>query len=171
MPSNSLILCRPLLLLDSIFPSIRSFPMSQLFPSCGQNIGVSFSNEYSGLISFRTDYFDLLAVQQTLKSLLQHHNLKAPRFHHLAFFMSLLSHLYMTTGLCMCICIWMGLPRWLSGNESACQAGHMGLIPGSGRSLGEGNGNLFQSSSLGNIMDKEAWQATIHWVAKVLDTI
>ena len=47
----------------------------------------------------------------------------------------------------------------------------MGLIPGSGRSLGEGNGNLFQSSSLGNIMDKEAWQATINWVAKVLDTI
>ena len=66
--------------------------MSQLFPSCGQNIGVSFSNEYSGLISFRTDYFDLLAVQGTLKSLLQHHNLQASVLLHSAFFMVKLSH-------------------------------------------------------------------------------
>jgi len=65
----------------------------------------------------------------------------------------------------------MGLPRWLSGKESACQGGHMSLIPGSGRSFGEENGNPVQSSSLGNIMDKGAWQATIHWIAKVLDTI
>ena len=81
------------------FPASRSCPMSQLFPSCGQNIGVSFSNEYSGLISFRIDWFDLLGVQGTLKSLLQHHNLKAPLFRHTVFFMGQLSHPYLTTGL------------------------------------------------------------------------
>ena len=72
MPSNHLILCCPLLLLPSIFPSIRSFPMSQFFASDGQNIGVSFSvspsNQHLGLISFRMDWLDLLAVQGTLES-------------------------------------------------------------------------------------------------------
>ena len=80
MPSNHLILCRPLLLLPSIFPSIRSFPVSQFFTSGGQSIGasaISPSNEYSRLISFRIDWFDLLTVQGTLKSLFQHHSSKA----------------------------------------------------------------------------------------------
>ena len=76
--------------------------MSWLFPSCGQSIGVSFSNglsnEYSGLISFRIDWFDLPAVQRTLKSLLQHHNLKASLLWHPVFFMDQLSCPYMTTG-------------------------------------------------------------------------
>ena len=79
MTSNHLILCRPLLLLPSIFPSIRVFQMSQFFTSGGQRIGVSASASVlpiSGLISFRIDWFDLLAVQGTLKSLLQHYSSK-----------------------------------------------------------------------------------------------
>ena len=81
MPLNHLILCHPLLLLPSVFPSIKVFPMSQLFASGGQSywsisFSISPSNEYSGLIFFRFDWFYLLAVQGTLKSLLQHHNLK-----------------------------------------------------------------------------------------------
>ena len=80
MPSNHLILCRPLLLPPLIFPSIRVFLMSQFFTSGGQSIGTSASassNEPSGLSSFRMDWLDLLAVQGTLKSLLQHHSSKA----------------------------------------------------------------------------------------------
>ena len=103
MPSNHLILCRPLLLLTSIFPSIRSFQMSQLFSSGGQSIGVfsfniSPSNEYSGLNSFRMDWLDLLAVQGTLKNPLQHHSSKASILWPSAFFMIQLSHPYMTPG-------------------------------------------------------------------------
>ena len=63
-----------------------------------------------------------------------------------------------------------GLPRWLSGKESACQAGDAGSIPGLGRSPGERNGNQFQYSCLGNPMDRGAWQATVHGVTKELDT-
>ena len=96
MPSNRLILCHPSLLLPSIFPSIRSFQMSQLFVLAGFNI--SPSNEYPGLFSFRMDWLNLLAVQRTLKSLLQHHSSKAPILHHSAFFIVQLSHPYMTTG-------------------------------------------------------------------------
>ena len=81
MPSNHLILCHPLLLPPSIFPSIRVFQMSQLFASGGQSIGsfsftISPSIEHPGLISFRMDWLDLLAAQGTLKSLLQHHSLR-----------------------------------------------------------------------------------------------
>ena len=82
MPSNHLVLCRPLLLLPSIFPSIRVFSKESVFlirrPKCWSfSFSISPSNEYSGLISFRISWFDLLAVQGTLKSLLQHHNSKA----------------------------------------------------------------------------------------------
>ena len=89
MPSNHLVLCHPFLLLLSIFSSIRSFLMSWLFTSGGQNIGVSAltSSEYSGLISFRIDWCDLFAVQGTLKSLLQYHSSKASILWHSAFFM------------------------------------------------------------------------------------
>ena len=85
------------------FPASGSFQMSQLFASGGQTIGsfsfnISPSNEYSGLISFRMDWFDLLAVQGTLKSLLQHHSSKASILWHSAFFIVQLSHPYMTTG-------------------------------------------------------------------------
>ena len=85
MPSNHLILCLPFLLLPSIFPASGAFPVSQLFASRGKSIGASVlqsfsispSNEYAGLISFRMDWFDLLIVQGTPYSLLQHHNSKA----------------------------------------------------------------------------------------------
>ena len=102
MPSNHLILCHPLLLPPSILPSIRVFS-SQFFASGSQTIGsfsfsISPSNEYSGLLSFRIDWLDLLAVQGTLKSLLQHHSSKASVLQCSAFFTVQLSHPYMTTG-------------------------------------------------------------------------
>ena len=103
MPSNHLILCCPLLLLPSIFPSIRVFSSeSILHIRCPKywsfSLNISPSKEYSGLISFRVDWLDLLAVQGTLKSLLQHHSSKASILWHLAFFTVQLSHPYMTTG-------------------------------------------------------------------------
>ena len=103
MPSKNLILCYPLLLPPSIFPSIRVFS-SELalhlrWPKYWSfSFNISPSNEHSGLISFRMDWLDLLAVQGTLKSLLQHHNSKASILRCLAFFIVQLSHPYMTTG-------------------------------------------------------------------------
>ena len=103
MPSNHLILCHPLLLLPSTFPSIIVFSSGLAlhfkwpkYWSCKFNI--SLYNKYSGLISFRIDWFDLLAVQGTLNSLLQHHSSKASILWHSAFFTVQLSHPYMTTG-------------------------------------------------------------------------
>ena len=103
IPSKHLILCCPLLLPPWIFPSIRVFSSeSVLHIRCPKYWSFSFSispsNEYSGLISFRMDWLDLLAVQGTLKSLLQHHSLKASILWHSAFFIVHLSHPYMTTG-------------------------------------------------------------------------
>ena len=103
MPSNHLILCHPLLLLPSIFPSIRVFsnePALHIrWPKYWSfSFNISPSNEDPGLISFRTDWLDLLAVQGTLKSLLQHHSSKASILLHSAFFTVQLSHPYMTTG-------------------------------------------------------------------------
>ena len=103
MPSNYLILCRPLLLPPSIFPSIRVFSNKSVlrirWPKyLSFSFSISPSNEYSGLISFRTEWLDLLAVQGTLKTLLQHHSLKASILWHSAFFVVQLSHPYMTTG-------------------------------------------------------------------------
>ena len=103
MPSNHLILCHPLLLLPSIFPSIRVFSNESVFcirwPKYWNfSFNISPSNEYSGLICFKIDWLDLLAVQGTLKSLLQHHSSKASIFPCSAFFIVQLSHPYMTTG-------------------------------------------------------------------------
>src|SRR5574337_1295698 len=100
MPSTHLILCHPLLLLSSIFPSIRVFSNESALRIGWQkywSFNISPSNEYSGLISFRTDWFDLLAVQGTLKNLLQHHSLKASIFQCSAFFMVQLTSISMTT--------------------------------------------------------------------------
>ena len=102
MPSNHLILCHPLLLLPSIFPSIRVFPSESVLcirwpKHWSFSSSISPSNESSGLISFRIDWLDLLAVQRTLRSLLQYCNLKASVLWCSAFFMVQLSHLYMTT--------------------------------------------------------------------------
>ena len=119
MPSNHLILCRPLLLLPSIFPSIRVFlNESALCIRWPKYWSFSFnicpSNEHPGLISLRMDWLDLLAVQETLKSILQHHNSKASILRHSAFFTVQLSHPYMTTGKTI------ALTRWtFVGNVSA----------------------------------------------------
>ena len=105
MLSNHLILCcPPLLLLPSIFPSIRVF----------SSFSINLSSKYSGLISIRTDCFDLLAVQGTLKSLLQHHSSKASILWHSAFFMVQLSHLYMTTGKTIALIIWTFVDKEVS---------------------------------------------------------
>ena len=101
-PSNHLILCHPFLLLPSFFPSIRVFSIGSTlcirWPKYWSlSFSISPSSEYSGLISFRIDYFDLLAVQGTLRSLLQHHSSKASILHFSAFFMVQTSHLYLTT--------------------------------------------------------------------------
>ena len=102
-PSNHFILCCPLLLPLSIFPNIRVFSNESIlqikWPKYRSfSFSISPSNEYSGLISFRMEWLDLLAVQGTLKSLLQHHNSKASIIWHSAFFIVQLSHPYMTTG-------------------------------------------------------------------------
>ena len=101
MPFNHLILCHPLLLLPSIFPSIKVFSNeSELHITWPKywSFSISPSNEYSGLISFRSDWLDLLAIQETLKNLLHHHSSIAPILWYSAFFMAQLSHPYMTTG-------------------------------------------------------------------------
>ena len=103
MPSNHLILCHPLLLLPSTFPSIRVFSSESVLrirwpKDCTFSFSISPSNEYSGLISFRMDWFDLPAVQGTLKSLLQHHSSKASMLRHSAFFIVQLTRPYVTTG-------------------------------------------------------------------------
>ena len=103
MPSNHLILCLPLLIWPSIFPSIRVFSDESAlhirWPKCWSfSFNISPSNEYSGLISLRIEWFDLLAVQGTLKSLLQHHSSKASIHRRSALFTVQLPHLYMTTG-------------------------------------------------------------------------
>ena len=110
-PSNHLILCYPLLLLPSIFPSIRVFSIESAlcirWPKYWSfSFNMSSSNEHPGLISFRMDWLDLLAVQGTLKSLLQHHSSKASILQCSAFFIVQLSHPYMTTGKTI------ALPRW-----------------------------------------------------------
>ena len=109
--SNHLILCYPLLLLPSIFSSIRVFSNESAlcirWPKYWSfSFSISSSNEYSVFISFRIDWFDLLAVQETLKSLLQHHNLKASVLWHSAILMVQLSHPYMTTGKTIALTIW-----------------------------------------------------------------
>jgi len=103
MPSNNLILCHPLLLSPSIFPSIRVFSNESVlhirWPKCWSfSFSIISSKEHPGLISFRMDWLDLLAVQGTLKSLLQHHSSKASILQHSVLFIVQLSHPYMTTG-------------------------------------------------------------------------
>ena len=119
MPSIHLILCCPLLLLPPIPPSIRVFPnestLCMRWPKyCNFSFSISPSNEYSGLISFRIDWFDLLAVQGTLRSLLQYHNSKATILWHSAFFIVQLSHPYLTTGKTIAFIIWTFVGKVMS---------------------------------------------------------
>ena len=119
MPSNHLILCQPLLLLPSIFPSIRVFgnesvlrirwPKHESF-----SLNISPSNEYSGLISFRMDWLDLLVVQGTLKSLLQYHNSKASILQRSAFFIVQFSHPHMTIGKAIALTRWTFVGKVMS---------------------------------------------------------
>ena len=119
MPSNHLILCRPLLLLPSMFPSIRVFSNESALPMrwpkyWNFSFSISPSNDHPGLISFRMDWLDLLAVQATLKSLLQHHSLKASILLCLSFFIVQLSHPYMTTGKTKALTRWTFVDKVMS---------------------------------------------------------
>ena len=119
IPSNHLILCHPLLLLPSIFPSIRVISNDSVlhirWPQYWSfSFSISSSNEYSGLISFRTDWFDFLLVQETLKSLLQHCSSKASILQLSAFFIVQLSHPYMTTGKNIALTGWTFVGRVMS---------------------------------------------------------
>ena len=119
MPSNHLILCRPLLLLPPIPPSIRVFSnkstLHMRWPKYWSfSFNISPSNEYSGLVSFRMDWLDLLAVQGTCKSFLQHHSSKASILQHSAFFTVQLSHPYMTTGKTIALTRWTFLGKVMS---------------------------------------------------------
>ena len=118
MPSNHLIFCSPFLL-PSIFPSIRVFTNESVLHIRGPNywslsFSINPSNEYSGLISFRIDWLDRLAVQGTLKSLLQHHSSKALILRHSAFFIVQLSHPYMTTGKTIALIKWTFVDKVVS---------------------------------------------------------
>ena len=119
MPSNYLILCYPLLLLPSVFPSICVFSNESAlhirYPKCWSfSFSISPSNEYLGLISFRIDRLNLLAVQGTLKSLLQHHSSKALALWYSAFFMVQLSYPYMITGKTIALTIWTFVSKVMS---------------------------------------------------------
>ena len=157
MPSNHLIRSCPLFSPTSIFPSIRVFSNESVlltrWPKYWSfSFSTSPSNEYSGLISFRMDWLDLLAVQGTLKSLLQHHSSKAITANPI-------------TADPKCV----GFPGGsVVKKESDRNARDVDLIPGSGRPLfpGEGSGNPLQYSCLGNLIDRGAWWATVHGFAK-----
>ena len=119
IPSNHLILCHPLLLLPSIFPSIRIFSNKlslriRWTTYCSFSFSITPSNEYSGLISLRIDWFDLLAFQGTLKSLLQHDSSKASILQCSAFFIAQLLHPYMTTGKTIALTRWTFVCKLMS---------------------------------------------------------
>ena len=117
MPSNHLILCLPLLLLPSIFPYMRVFSIESVLRIRWPNywsFSISPSNDYSGLISFRIDWLDLLAVQGILKSLLQHHSSKASILWCSGFFIVQLLHSYMTTGKTIVLTIWTFVGKVIS---------------------------------------------------------
>ena len=161
MPSGHLILCHPLLLPTSMFPSIRvSSSESVLHIRWSKYLSFSFSiipsNEYSGLISFRIDWLDLLAVQGTLKSLLQHHSSKASILWCSAFFTVQLSHPYMTNGKTIAL-----TRRTFVGKVMSLLFNMLSRLV-----IRESNGTPLQYSCLENPMDRGAWKAAVHGVAK-----
>ena len=131
MPSNHLFLCRPLFLPPSIFPSIRIFSSKSVlcirWPKYWSfSFSISPFDELSGLISFRKDWLDLLAVQGTHTSLLQHHSLKASILLRSAFFILQLSHLFMTTGKTITLTGWTSVGKVMSTIARACSLIHLG---------------------------------------------
>ena len=152
MPSNHLILCRPLLLLPSIFPSFRVFSNESAlhirWPKYWSfSFNISPSNGHSGLISFRMDWLDLPAVQGTLKSVLQHHSSKASILQCSAFFIVQLSHPYMTTGKTIPL-----TRRTFVGKVMSLLFNMLSRLV-----IGEGNATLLQYSCLETPMDGGAW--------------
>ena len=138
MPSSHLILCHPLLLLPSFFPSIRVYSnestLRMRWPKYWSfSFIISPSNEYSGLISFRLDWLDLLAVQGTLKSLLQHYSSKASILQHSAFFMVQLSHPYIITGKTIALTRWTFVDKVVSLLFSMLSRLVIGFLPRSKR--------------------------------------
>ena len=161
MSSNYLILCCPLLLLPSIFPNIWVFSNESVLCIRWPNywsfsFNISPSNEYSGLTSFRMNWWDLLAVQGTLKSFLQHHSSKASILRHSTFFTVQLSHPYMTTGKTIAL-----TRRTFVGQVMSLLFNMLSRLV-----IGEGNDNPLQYSCLENPMDGGAWWAAVHGVAK-----
>ena len=170
--SNHFILCCLLIVFPSTFPSFRVFfnelALCIRWPKYWSfSFSISPSNEYSGSFSFRIDWLDLLAVQGTLNSLLQHHNLKPSVLRCSAFFMVQLSHPYMTTGETIALIIQTFVSKGMlllcgsDDKESACKEEDLGSVPGSRRYPGERNGYLLQYSCLENPMDRGAWQARL----------
>ena len=180
MPSNHLILYFPFIFLPSIFPSIRVFSNeSAVHISWPKHWSFSFnispSNEHSGLMPFRMDWLDLLAVQGTLKSPLQHQSLKASILQRSAFFIVQVSHPYMTTGKTKALTRWTFVGKvclcflicYLGWSWASLVAQRLKRLPGmqeswvrslgSGRSPGEGNGNPLQCSCLENPMEGGGW--------------
>ena len=167
MPSNHLILCCPLLLPPSIFPSIRVFSNESVFHvRWPQYWSFSFStNEYSGLTSFRIDWFDLLAVQGTLMSFLQHHSLKASILWCSAFFWRRWWHPtpVLLPGKSHGPRSPVGCSPWGRSESDRTERLHFHFSPSC---IGEGNGNPLQYSCLENPRDRGAWWAAVYGVAQ-----
>ena len=169
MPSSHLILCCPLLLLPPIPPSIRVFSnestLHMRWPKYWSfSVSIIPSKEIPGLISFRMDWLDLLAVQGTLKSLLQHHSSKASILWRSAFFTVQLPHPYMTTGKPIALTRWTFSGKVISllfNMLSERLHFHISLS-----CIGEGNGNPLQCSCLENPRDGGAWWTAIYGVAQ-----
>ena len=153
--------------MPSIFPSIRVFSNESAlcirWPNYWRfSFSISPLNEYSGLISFRIDWLDLLAVQGTLKSLLQHHSSKASILQHSAFFMVQLSHPYITTGKIIALTTWTFVSKVISLLfNMLSRYFHFSLS-----CIGEGNGNSLQCSCLENPRDGGAWWAAVYGVTQ-----
>ena len=140
MPSNHIILCHPLLLLASIFPCIRVFSNESALhirwsKYWSFSFSISLSNEHSGLISFTMDWLELLAVQGTLKSLLQHHSSKASILQHTAFFTVQHSHPYMTTGKTIALTRWTFVDKVMSLLYNTLSSFVIAFLPRSKRLL------------------------------------